>query len=193
MNLTELKQSNITELAKLAGDFEVEGASTMRKQDLIFAILEAQADSDGQVYGSGVLETLPDGFGFLRAPDYNYLPGPDDIYVSPAQIRRFSLRTGDTVSGQIRPPKEGERYFALLKVNEINFEEVGAQKNKVLFDNLTPLYPEKKLKLERDPEHYSTRVIDLLSPIGMGQRALITAPPRTGKTILLQELSLIHI
>ncbi len=189
MNLAELKKSSITELATLASDFEVEGASSMRKQELIFAILEAQADSDGQVYGSGVLETLPDGFGFLRAPDYNYLPGPDDIYVSPAQIRRFNLRTGDTVEGQIRPPKEGERYFALLKVNEINFEAVDAQKNKILFDNLTPLYPEKMLKLERDPENLSTRVMDLLCPVGMGQRALITAPPRTGKTILLQEIA----
>ncbi len=189
MNLTELKKSSITELATLASDFEVEGASNMRKQDLIFAILEAQADNDGQVYGSGVLETLPDGFGFLRAPDYNYLPGPDDIYVSPAQIRRFNLRTGDTVEGQIRPPKEGERYFALLKVNEINFEPVDAQKNKILFDNLTPLYPEKMLKLERDPENLSTRVMDMLCPVGLGQRALITAPPRTGKTILLQEIA----
>jgi len=189
MNLTELKKSSITELATLASDFEVEGASNMRKQDLIFAILEAQADNDGQVYGSGVLETLPDGFGFLRAPDYNYLPGPDDIYVSPAQIRRFNLRTGDTVEGQIRPPKEGERYFALLKVNEINFEAVDAQKNKILFDNLTPLYPEKMLKLEINPENLSTRVMDLLCPVGLGQRALITAPPRTGKTILLQEIA----
>lgn len=189
MNLTELKQNSISELAELAHSLQVEGASTMRKQDLIFAILEAQASSDGQIYGSGVLETLPDGFGFLRAPDYNYLPGPDDIYVSPAQIRRFSLRTGDTVSGQIRPPKEGERYFALLKVNEINFEPTDAQHNKILFDNLTPLYPNKRIKLERDPENLSTRIIDLLCPIGLGQRGLITAPPRTGKTVLLQEIS----
>ena len=189
MNLAELKRSNITELTQLANDFSIESASSLRKQDLIFAILEAQAQSDGQIYGSGVLETLPDGFGFLRAPDYNYLPGPDDIYVSPAQIRRFGLRTGDTVAGQIRPPKEGERYFALLKVNEINFEEVDAHKDKILFDNLTPLYPEEGLKLEVAPEKYSMRIIDMLCPIGKGQRALIVAPPRTGKTILLQEIA----
>ncbi|MCB0324322.1 MAG: Rho termination factor N-terminal domain-containing protein, partial [Bdellovibrionales bacterium] len=187
MNLAELKQSDITELAKLAEEFNIEGAATKRKQDLIFAILEAQADSDGQIYGSGVLETLPDGFGFLRAPDSNYLPGPDDIYVSPAQIRRFNLRTGDTVSGQIRPPKEGERYFALLKVNEINYEATESQKGKILFDNLTPLYPEERLKLETSPEQMASRIIDLMSPIGKGQRALITAPPRAGKTILLQQ------
>jgi transcription termination factor Rho len=189
MNLTELKKYTITDLTKLAHDFNIEGASALRKQDLIFALLEAQASSNGQIYGSGVLETLPDGFGFLRAPDYNYLPGPDDIYVSPAQIRRFGLRTGDTVAGQIRPPKEGERYFALLKVNEINFEQSDQQKDKILFDNLTPLYPQKRLKLEAQPEGYSTRIIDLLCPIGMGQRALIVAPPRTGKTILMQEIA----
>ena len=189
MNLAELKKCSITELTKLATDFNIEGASSKRRQDLIFAILEAQADSDGAIYGSGVLETLPDGFGFLRAPDYNYLPGPDDIYVSPAQIRRFSLRTGDTVDGQIRPPKEGERYFALLKVNEINFEAVEAQRSKILFDNLTPLYPERRLKLETSPEKYSMRIIDMMCPIGMGQRALIVAPPRTGKTILMQEIA----
>ena len=189
MNLADLKKCSITELTKLATDFNIEGASSKRRQDLIFAILEAQADSDGAIYGSGVLETLPDGFGFLRAPDYNYLPGPDDIYVSPAQIRRFSLRTGDTVDGQIRPPKEGERYFALLKVNEINFEQVEAQRSKILFDNLTPLYPERRLKLETAPEKYSMRIIDMMCPIGMGQRALIVAPPRTGKTILMQEIA----
>ncbi len=189
MNLADLKKCSITELTKLATDFNIEGASSKRRQDLIFAILEAQADSDGAIYGSGVLETLPDGFGFLRAPDYNYLPGPDDIYVSPAQIRRFSLRTGDTVDGQIRPPKEGERYFALLKVNEINFEAVEAQRSKILFDNLTPLYPERRLKLETAPEKYSMRIIDMMCPIGMGQRALIVAPPRTGKTILMQEIA----
>ncbi len=189
MNLSELKSAKVTELAKIADDFGIEGASNKRKQDLIFAILEAQAESDGQIYGSGVLETLPDGFGFLRAPDSNYLPGPDDIYVSPAQIRRFSLRTGDTVSGQIRPPKEGERYFALLKVNEINHESTDAQKTKILFDNLTPLYPEEAFKMELNPEQMSTRIIDLLCPIGKGQRALITAPPRAGKTILLQQIA----
>ncbi len=189
MNLAELKQTDITDLAKLAEEFDIEGAAAKRKQDLIFAILEAQADSDGHIYGSGVLETLPDGFGFLRAPDSNYLPGPDDIYVSPAQIRRFSLRTGDTVEGQIRPPKEGERYFALLKVNNINHEDPETQKGKILFDNLTPLYPEERLNLETSPEHLPCRIIDLLSPIGKGQRALITAPPRTGKTILMQQIA----
>jgi transcription termination factor Rho len=189
MNLSELKKSSINDLTKLAHDHSIEGAAGMRKQDLIFALLEAQALSNGQIYGSGVLETLPDGFGFLRSPDYNYLPGPDDIYVSPAQIRRFGLRTGDTVEGQIRPPKEGERYFALLKVNLINFEAADSAKEKILFDNLTPLYPERRFRLEANPEHYSPRIIDLLSPIGMGQRALIVAPPRTGKTILLQEIA----
>ena len=189
MNLQDLKQSSIVDLAKLADEFNIEGASSKRKPDLIFAILEAQADSDGQIFGSGVLETLPDGFGFLRAPDSNYLPGPDDIYVSPAQIRRFGLRTGDTVSGQIRPPKEGERYFALLKVNEINHEHTDSQKGKILFDNLTPLYPEERFNLELDPESYALRIIDLLCPIGKGQRALLTAPPRAGKTILLQQIA----
>lgn len=189
MDLTELKKKDITELSELALEFNIENASNMRRQDLIFSILETHAGSDGQIYGAGVLETLPDGFGFLRAPDYNYLPGPDDIYVSPAQIRRFGLRTGDTISGQIRPPKDGERYFALLKVNEINHETADAQKGKILFDNLTPLYPDERLVLETQPERYSTRIIDLISPIGKGQRALITAPPRTGKTILMQEIA----
>ncbi len=189
VNLAELKRSNITDLTRMAHDFYIEGASTLRKQDLIFSILEAQAQSNGQIYGSGVLETLPDGFGFLRSPDYNYLPGPDDIYVSPAQIRRFNLRTGDTVAGQIRPPKEGERYFALLKVSEINFENSEMQTERILFDNLTALYPQEKLRLETKPEGFSTRIVDLLCPIGKGQRALIVAPPRTGKTILLQEIA----
>ncbi len=189
MNLAELKKAAIQDLTKIAHDFNIENASGLRKQDLIFAILEAQASSNGQIYGSGVLETLPDGFGFLRSPDYNYLPGPDDIYVSPAQIRRFGLRTGDTVSGQIRPPKEGERYFALLKVNDVNFESSDTQKDKILFDNLTPLYPNRRLKLETNPEELGGRIIDLLCPIGMGQRALIVAPPRTGKTILLQKIA----
>ena len=189
MNLAELKRSNMTELGQMASEHKIEDVSSLRKQELIFALLEAQAQSDGQIYGSGVLETLPDGFGFLRAPDYNYLPGPDDIYVSPAQIRRFALRTGDTVAGQIRPPKEGERYFALLKVNEVNFEPVDAKIEKTLFDNLTPMYPDHWLRLEADPENYSTRVVDIMCPIGMGQRALIVAPPRTGKTILLQEIA----
>jgi len=189
MNLSELKKSSIVELAKIAEDFKIEGASSKRKQDLLFDILQAQADSDGQIFGEGVLETLPDGFGFLRSPSANYLPGPDDIYVSPAQIRRFGLRTGDTVSGQIRPPKESERYFALLKVNEINSESSEASKGKILFDNLTPLYPEESLKLENGKENTSTRIIDLFCPIGKGQRALITAPPRAGKTILLQKIA----
>ncbi len=189
MNLSELKKHSISELNEIAEELNIEGASNFRKQDLIFAILQAQSESNGQIYGSGVLETLPDGFGFLRAPDYNYLPGPDDIYVSPAQIRRFGLRTGDTVEGQIRPPKEGERYFALLKVNEINHEDSVARKNKTLFDNLTPLYPDSRLNLECGAEKYSARIIDLMNPIGKGQRALIVAPPRTGKTILLQEIA----
>ncbi|MCL4147012.1 UNVERIFIED_CONTAM: hypothetical protein GTU68_019196 [Idotea baltica] len=189
MNLTELKQQTIIDLTKIAEEFKIEGANGKRKQDLIFEILAAQADSDGQIYGSGVLETLPDGFGFLRAPDSNYLPGPDDIYVSPAQIRRFGLRTGDTVEGQIRPPKEGERYFALLKVNSVNFESTDAQKSKILFDNLTALYPEEGFKLETDADKFEMRIIDLLSPIGKGQRALITAPPKAGKTVLLQQIA----
>ncbi len=189
MNLAELKKTSIADLTKIAEDLKVEEISGKRKQDLIFDILEAQAATDGQIFASGVLEILPDGFGFLRSPDSNYLPGPDDIYVSPAQIRRFVLRTGDTVDGQIRPPKDGERYFALLKVNEINFESSEVQKSKILFDNLTPLYPDRKLKLEVGAQKYSMRIIDLLSPIGMGQRALIVAPPRTGKTILLQEIA----
>ncbi|MBL7661999.1 transcription termination factor Rho [bacterium] len=189
MNLSELKKTAITDLTKIANDLNIENASSLRKQDLIFAILEAQAASDGQIYGAGVLETLPDGFGFLRSPDYNYLPGPDDIYVSPAQIRRFGLRTGDTISGQIRPPKEGERYFALLKVNDVNFESSEGVKDKILFDNLTPLYPNRRIKLEAAAEDYSTRIIDLMCPIGFGQRALIVAPPRTGKTILMQKIA----
>ena len=189
MNLTDLKKADITELNQIAIDLKVEDASSKRKQDLIFDILEAQAESDGQIFGSGVLETLPDGFGFLRSPDANYVPGPDDIYVSPAQIRRFGLRTGDTVEGQIRPPKDGERYFALLKVNTINFEESDQIKPKILFDNLTPLYPTEKLHMELQPEEYATRIIDLMCPIGKGQRALITAPPRTGKTVLLQKMA----
>ncbi len=189
MNLTELKRKSINELVEIANDLNIEGASTLRKQDLIFSILTTRSDSNGQIYGEGVLEILPDGFGFLRAPDYNYLPGPDDIYVSPAQIRRFNLRTGDSVTGQIRPPKEGERYFALLKVGDINGGTVEQQKNKILFDNLTPLYPDRKLHLECGGESFSMRVIDLLDPIGLGQRALIVAPPRTGKTILLQQIA----
>src|SRR5437773_5319672 len=189
MNLSELKRKNIKELAHMAVEFNIEGSSSMRRQELIFALLNAQADKKGEIYGEGVLETLPDGVGFLRAPDYNYLPGPDDIYVSPSQIRRFALRTGDTVSGQIRPPKDGERYFALLKVDRINSESPEALREKVMFDNLTPLYPTKKLNLEYDPKNLSTRVVDLLCPIGKGQRCLIVSPPRAGKTVLLQDIA----
>ncbi len=189
MNLTELKEKNIGDLTSLAREMDIEGAAGMRKQELIFAILQAQAEKNGFIYGSGVLETLPDGFGFLRAPDYNYLPGPDDIYVSPSQIRRFNLRTGDTVSGQIRPPKESERYFALLKVESVNYEDPEIARDKILFDNLTPIFPTEKIRLEYDPEDFSTRVMELITPIGKGQRGLIVAPPRTGKTMLLQSIA----
>jgi transcription termination factor Rho len=189
MNLVELKGKNIAELTEMANDLKVEGVSGLRKQELIFAILQAQTEKNGMIFGEGVLEILPDGFGFLRAPDYNYLPGPDDIYVSPSQIRRFNIRTGDTVSGQIRPPKEGERYFALLKVDAINYEDPEISRSKILFDNLTPYYPEKKIKLETGPTDYTTRAMDLVTPIGMGQRGMIVAPPRTGKTMLLQALA----
>ncbi|OGW40501.1 MAG: transcription termination factor Rho [Nitrospirae bacterium GWD2_57_9] len=189
MNLVELKGKSIAELTSMADDLKVEGVSGMRKQELIFAILQAQTEKNGMIFGEGVLEILPDGFGFLRAPDYNYLPGPDDIYVSPSQIRRFNIRTGDTVSGQIRPPKEGERYFALLKVDAINYEDPEISRSKILFDNLTPYYPEKKIKLEHAPTDYTTRAMDLITPIGMGQRGMIVAPPRTGKTMLLQAIA----
>ncbi len=189
LNISELKEKSISDLSKLARDMGVEGASGMRKQELIFAILQAQTEKSGFIFGEGVLETLPDGFGFLRAPDYNYLPGPDDIYVSPSQIRRFNLKTGDTISGQIRPPKETERYFALLKVEAVNYEDPEKAKDKILFDNLTPLYPQEKMAMERNPEEYSTRVIDLLAPIGKGQRGLIVSPPKAGKTMLLQNVA----
>jgi transcription termination factor Rho len=189
MNLKELKQLKIADLAAMARDMNVENSAGLRKQELIFAMLNAQAAKNEPIFGEGVLEILPDGFGFLRAPDYNYMPGPDDIYVSPSQIRRFGLRTGDTITGQIRPPKESERYFALLKVETINFEEPEAAKNKILFDNLTPLYPDRKLNLEYHPKNYSTRIVDLLCPIGMGQRALIVSPPRAGKTVLMQNIA----
>jgi transcription termination factor Rho len=189
MNLVELKNKNIKELVGIARQLNIEGASSMRKQELIFALLQAQAEMSGLIYGEGVLEILPDGFGFLRAQSYNYLPGPDDIYVSPSQIRRFNLCTGDTVSGQIRPPKDNERYFALLKVEAVNFEDPEFAREKILFDNLTPIYPDRRIHLETRPDNYSTRVMDLLTPIGFGQRGLIVAPPRTGKTMLLQNIA----
>jgi len=189
MDLVELKDQNIKSLIEMAKEYGIEGFSTMRKQELIFALLQAQAEQNGLIYGEGVLETLPDGFGFLRAQSYNYLPGPDDIYVSPSQIRRFGLRTGDTVSGQIRPPKEGERYFALLKVEGVNYEDPEDTRDKILFDNLVPLYPEQRIRLETDPDNHSTRVMDMLTPIGKGQRGLIVASPRTGKTMLLQNIA----
>jgi len=189
MNLMELKEKKISELLEIARKLQVEGASGMRKQELIFAILQAQTEKNGYIYGEGVLEILPDGFGFLRSADYSYLPGPDDIYVSPSQIRRFNLRTGDTVSGQIRPPKDSERYFALLKVEAVNYEDPEVARDKILFDNLTPLYPQERIRLETTPDQISMRIMDLLCPIGKGQRGLIVAAPRTGKTILLQNIA----
>ncbi|MBH00272.1 MAG: transcription termination factor Rho [Solibacterales bacterium] len=189
MTISELKQNNITELASVARDLSIPGVSGLRKQELIFRILQAQAEQEGLIFGEGVLETLPEGFGFLRSPDYNYLPGPDDIYVSSTQIRRFDLRTGDTVSGQVRPPKDSEKYFALVKVEAVNFESPEQSKKKIFFDNLTPLHPDKRLKLETAKENLSGRVMDLMSPIGTGQRGLIVSPPRTGKTMLLQSIA----
>jgi transcription termination factor Rho len=188
MNLKELKDMKISDLMEMARAVGIENGAGMRKQDLIFEVLKKQSEK-GEIFGEGVLEILPDGFGFLRAPDYNYLPGPDDIYVSPSQIRRFNLRTGDTVSGTIRPPKEGERYFALLKVEVLNHEPPEKARDKILFDNLTPLYPHRRINLEYKPTNYSTRILDMLVPLGMGQRALIVAPPRTGKTVLLQDIA----
>lgn len=189
MHLADLKRQSISELAELARSLNVEGSSNLKKQELIFAILQGQAEKNGVIVGEGVLETLSDGFGFLRAPDSNYLPGPDDIYISPSQIRRFGLRTGDIVSGQVRPPKGGERYFALLKVETINYDGPEAQQEEILFDNLTPLYPEERINLEYDPEEYCTRVMELIAPVGKGQRGLIVAAPRTGKTMLLQAMA----
>ena len=189
LNIVELKEMTIADLSDVAKQLHVGGASGLRKQELIFKILEAQTEKNGLIFGEGVLEILPDGFGFLRAPSYNYLPGPDDIYVSPSQIRRFDLHTGDTISGQVRPPKESERYFALLKVEAINFENPELAKDKILFDNLTPLYPDARIHLETEPTDTSTRIMDLLTPIGKGQRGLIVAPPRTGKTMLLQSIA----
>ncbi|NOX79611.1 MAG: transcription termination factor Rho, partial [Deltaproteobacteria bacterium] len=189
MNPAELKNKKINELVELAAQLNIEGFSSMRKQELIFAILKAQGDADGKLRGSGVLEILQDGFGFLRAPDYNYLPGPDDIYVSPSQIRRLNLRTGDTVEGEVRAPKDNERYFALLKVESINFEPPEASRNKTLFVNLTPLYPEEQIDLEYQPDNFSMRVMNIIAPLGKGQRGLIVAPPRTGKTVLMQKIA----
>jgi len=189
LDLVELKDMSIQRLNQVAKDMGVAGGAGLRKQELIFKILQTQAEKSGLIFSEGVLECLPDGFGFLRAPEYNYLPGPDDVYVSPSQIRRFDLRTGDTISGQIRPPKEGERYFALIKVDAINFEPPEESRNKIFFDNLTPLYPAERLKLETARENNSGRVMDLLTPIGKGQRGLIVAPPRTGKTMLLQNIA----
>ncbi len=189
LNITELKDKSIQQLTQIAKDLAVAGATGMRKQELIFQILKAQTEQSGFIFSEGVLEVLPDGFGFLRAPDYNYLPGPDDIYVSPSQIRKFDLQTGDTVSGQIRPPKEGERYFALIKVEAVNFEAPEQARDKLFFENLTPLYPQARFMLETTPDLLSGRVMDLMTPIGRGQRGLIVAPPRTGKTMLLQSIA----
>jgi transcription termination factor Rho len=189
LDIRELKEMNISSLTDIAKDLNVPGFTGMRKQELMFQILKAQTEQSGLIFSEGVLECLPEGFGFLRAPDYNYLPGPDDIYVSPSQIRKFDLRTGDTVSGQIRPPKDGERYFALIKVEAVNFEHPDVAKDKIFFDNLTPLYPHDHLRLETAPENLSGRVMDLLAPIGKGQRGLIVSPPRTGKTMLLQSIA----
>src|SRR6202045_1392266 len=189
MTIAELKEKNITELTKIARSLELPGASGLRKQDLIFKILQAQSEKEGHIFAEGVLEILPDGYGFLRSPDYNYLPGPDDIYVSPSQIRKFDLKTGDTISGQVRPPHEGEKYFALVKIEAVNFESPEEARNKILFDNLTPLYPQERLKLETARENVSARVMDLLTPLGKGQRGLIVSPPRAGKTMLLQNVA----
>ena len=189
MTISELKEKNITELSRIARTLEIAGASGMRKQDLIFRILQAQSEKEGHIFAEGVLEILPDGYGFLRSPDYNYLPGPDDIYVSPSQIRKFDLKTGDTISGNVRPPHEGEKYFALVKIEAINFESPEETRNKILFDNLTPLYPQERLKLETTRDNVSSRVMDLLTPLGKGQRGLIVSPPRAGKTMLLQQVA----
>src|SRR6476620_1120545 len=189
MHLRELKEKKIGDLVEMGKELGIENAGGMRKQDLIFAVLQKKAEKDEHIYADGVLECLPDGFGFLRAPDYNYLPGPDDVYVSPSQIRRFGLRTGDTVSGSVRAPKEGERYFALLKDESVNFQTPEMNSEKVLFDNLTPLYPNKRINLEYQPRNYATRIIDMMVPLGKGQRCLIVAPPRAGKTVLMQDIA----
>jgi transcription termination factor Rho len=189
LNIQELKELNIKALNHIAHDLSIEGSTGLRKQELIFQILKAQTERSGLIFSEGVLETLPDGFGFLRAPEYNYLPGPDDIYVSPSQIRKFDLHTGDTVSGQVRPPKEGERYFALIKVEAINFEHPEVARERSFFENLTPIYPDEHLEMETTQENLSGRVMDLLTPIGKGQRGLIVSPPRAGKTMILQSIA----
>jgi transcription termination factor Rho len=189
MDIIDLKNNTIAELLKMAEELDIPGVSGLRKQELIFKILEANTEKDGLIFAEGVLEILDEGYGFLRSPDYNYLPGPDDIYVSPSQIKRFDLKTGDTVSGQVRPPKESERYFALLKIEAVNFENPEIAKHKILFDNLTPLYPEEKVKLEFKNDDWTTRIMDLMTPIGMGQRGLIVSPPKAGKTIILQKIA----
>jgi len=189
MNLVELNKMKISELTKLAKEYKIQGIGGLKKQELIFALLQTNTEETGQIYGEGTLEILPDGFGFLRAPGYNYLPGPDDIYVSPSQIRRFNLRTGDTISGQVRQPKDSERYFALLKVEAVNFKNPELAAETILFDNLLPLYPDRKMNLEAEPDNYSMRVIDLMCPIGFGQRGLIVSPPKAGKTMLLQNIA----
>ncbi|OGG94779.1 MAG: transcription termination factor Rho [Candidatus Lambdaproteobacteria bacterium RIFOXYD2_FULL_50_16] len=189
MILSELKRMNIKDLEKMARDYRIENASSLLRQDLIFALLNAQTAKGGAIYSQGVLETLPDGFGFLRSPDFNYVPGPDDIYVSPSQIRRFNLRTGDTIEGQVRPPKDSERYYALLKVEKLNFEEPEMSKDKTLFDNLTPLYPNEQIKLERKDSDMTARIIDMFCPIGKGQRGMVVAPPKAGKTMVLQSIA----
>ena len=189
MTIAELKEKNIQELTRIARSLDLPGASGLRKQDLIFKILQAQSEKEGHIFAEGVLEILPDGYGFLRSPDYNYLPGPDDIYVSPSQIRKFDLKTGDTISGQVRPPHEGEKYFALVKIEAVNFESPEEARNKILFDNLTPLYPQERVKLETAKENITARVMDLLTPLGKGQRGLIVSPPRAGKTMILQNIA----
>ena len=189
MDIVELKSKTVSELLDLAEELGIPGISGLRKQELIFKILEAKTEKDGFIFAEGVLEILDEGYGFLRSPDYNYLPGPDDIYVSPSQIKRFDLSTGDTISGQVRPPKENEKYFALLKIEAVNFENPEVAKHKVLFDNLTPLYPEKRIKLETNPEEVTTRIMDLMTPIGRGQRGLIVSPPKAGKTMILQKIA----
>ncbi|MFZ1682590.1 MAG: transcription termination factor Rho, partial [Candidatus Zixiibacteriota bacterium] len=189
MELVELKSKTIAELLKISEDLDIPGVSGLRKSELIYKIMESTSSSNGAIFAEGVLEIMEEGYGFLRSPDYNYLPGQDDIYVSPSQIKRFDLRTGDTVSGQVRPPKDNERYFALLKIEAVNYEDPEIAKHKTLFDNLTPLYPDQQFKLELNPDEMTTRIIDLMCPIGMGQRALITSPPKAGKTVILQKIA----